>query len=64
MLYAAQPLKVMLLSVVDVSMNFNDRLYSFLQGGMRPKTLLDCAFLSWDSNALTCETPVFAHSQL
>ena len=53
-LYAAHPFKVMLLSVVDVSMNFTNRFTSFLQGGMRPKGLLDCAFLRWNQEGLDC----------
>ena len=51
---AAQPLHLMLLSVIDVSINFKDRFNSFLQGGLRPKGLFDCALLSWDDQTLNC----------
>ena len=48
MLYAAHPLHVMLLSLLDVSMSFADRARGFLKGGLHTRTLVGSALLTFD----------------
>lgn len=47
-LYSLHPLQSMLLSLLDISSNFANRCKSFLKGGLRPSSLFDCTYLTWN----------------
>ena len=66
LLYVTDPLKVLLLSVLEVSCNFAQSLCSFVQGGLWPKGLLDCGLLTWKEDALDCAaySDLLAHADV
>lgn len=47
-LFAANPLNMLLLSLVDLTVGFHHRLRSFLTGGLRPRGPLDFGILVWN----------------